>query len=132
MSDDWSSLTEDFMKEVDEGVKETTDRYAEIALRGVNKHSPSPATGKFSTGRFVANNIVSLNLPTFEFNAFDFDVAKTESLRQGLGVIKDSKPYDKIIIQNNAPYAEDVEYSGWARTPAYKPYGLGFNIAEES
>jgi hypothetical protein len=51
------------------------------------------------------------------------DLYKKKKLR-----ISAAKFEDTIVIYNNIPYADQVEFIGWELTPAYHPFGHTINL----
>jgi phage gpG-like protein len=88
--------------------RQVINSFAFKVLKGVYDKTP------VDTGACRQNWLVTLNAGT---SAFDPSKTSGQALLDGGEVIKAAVGDDKIIIQNNAPYAAKLEYGGYPDPP---------------
>jgi len=97
-------------EEVPETVLEITQKLALQGLRGVVLKSPVD-TGRFMGNWTVAAERVSLSTTT------KVDKTGGSTINKGSALIFQLKPYQRVFISNNLPYALVLEFGGLNRRP---------------
>jgi hypothetical protein len=102
----------------EEGCKEISGRIFRAAV------SFSPVF----TGAFRASWRIAFNEPRYDVTAgrTPFDSIRGAAFRWPSGF----KLGDDIIISNNQPYADRVEYFGWPGVPPYAPLRLALTVVK--
>ena len=77
------------------------------------------------SGRFRNNNMVSLVTPDYS-STTEVDPSGAKALQRGIAVISKASNYGAIYIQNNLPYAEELE-RGHSKQAPTGVYANAFN-----
>jgi hypothetical protein len=96
-----------------EKIQKARRMFASELLRRVVRRTP------VDTGAARQNWLVTLNDESHEFK----ENSAENAINAGQKIIKQAKGDDTIIIQNNAPYINMLEYGGYPKNPKHN----GFN-----
>lgn len=109
----WSKSLSGFAREVEAEQNKRLRATALQALSGVIERSP------VDTGAFRGNNSVSVGQPDRGYDLDSQDRSGSEALGNGMRIIgRVTKAFDVIYIQNNLPYAEQLENGSSTQAPA--------------
>lgn len=125
--DDWSDLRSVFSDMAQEETKRVKQAVVNTFSEQITTPVDDGGLAPVDTGNWLANNIATESRPTRATND-DLDPDGFDTLSGISYVAYNSKPYNQVIIQNNSDYNDEVEYSGWQKTPAYRPYRTAFEI----
>lgn len=123
--DDWSDLKECFMDMAEEENKRIKLEAVKIFSEGITTPVEDGGLAPVDTGNWLANNMLVTGRPNKETNN---DTDKNGMFTRSELIIRAEhvKPFNMITIQNNSDYNNEVEYSGWSKTPAYRPYRTAY------
>lgn len=122
----WSKPLSGFAREVEQQQNKRLRAAAMQALSGVIERSP------VDTGAFRGNNRVSVGSPDNAYDESLTDRAGDKALSEGFQIIGQiSKPFDVIYVQNNAPYAQEIENGSSTQAPQ-GVYAITFNDLKEA
>lgn len=117
----WSKPPTGFGKVVEREQNKRLRAAAMQALSGVIERSP------VDTGHFRGNNSVSVGSPDYSVDEMAEDPSGNEALVQGMQIIgRVRDAFGVIYVQNNLPYAEELENGSSAQAPQ-GVYAVTFN-----
>lgn len=124
----------DLKKEVEQELLNAKQIWINIFTRKYIASAPLPGRSDFSTGYYVNQTQIKLGnrLYTFGLNkknktkrSSKFKQKRSGSDSTPISIRVDfpvNRPYDKISITNYVHYNEPIEYWGWKKTVAYRPF----------
>lgn len=122
----WSKPPTGFADEVEKTQNKRLRAAALQALTGVIERSP------VDTGHFRGNNSVSVGSPDDSVDEMAEDPSGRETLAQGMSIIKRVRgAFEVIYVQNNLPYAEELE-NGSSKQAPQGVYAVTFNNLREA
>lgn len=124
MAKGWDIDPAQFAGLVEKQVGERLQIISMALLEEIVKSSPvgNPSIWKgkappgYTGGGFRANNQVSIGTPEYS-DLPDIDKSGTPTIQKGNAVIAQAKPFSVIYIQNNRPYAEELERGHSTQAP---------------
>lgn len=133
--DDWSDLADTWDDIAEKETKRVKQRVSQVFAEAITKPLPtgrvnSDGIAPVNTGNWLANTIASVGTPDKSVNSNE-DEDGFPTLSKILFKINESPTYSKVFIQNNSSYNNEVEYTGWRLTPAYRPWRRSLSILEE-
>lgn len=121
----WSVKPSRFIKAIEADLSKKRDKVAVDMLQGVITSAP------VQDGAFKANNRVSIDGEDFTYDINEQDKNGSKTLRKGVAIIKaNDEPYSEVFIQNNIPYAEELE-KGHSDQAPHGVYGVTFDAVVE-
>ncbi|HEY2455221.1 MAG TPA: HK97 gp10 family phage protein [Scandinavium sp.] len=124
MANSWSFDPSLFANQVEEDVGKKLRIISMALLSEIVQRSPvgNPALWKgdaptgYTGGSFRANNQVSIGSPDYS-DLPDVDKSGGPTMQKGAAVIAQTQPFSVIYIQNNKPYAEELERGHSTQAP---------------
>lgn len=124
MTKAWSIDPGMFAKQVEDDVGKRLRIISMALLSEIVQRSPvgnpdlwkGKAPPGYTGGGFRANNQVSIGSPDYS-DLPDVDKSGGPTLQKGSAVIAQAKPFAVIYIQNNRPYAEELENGHSTQAP---------------
>lgn len=121
----WGNKPSRFIKTVESDLTKKRNQIAGDMLQGVITSAP------VKDGAFKANNRVSIDGEDLTQDVNEQDENGSETLRKGLAIIKaNDEPFTEVFIQNNLPYAEELEKGHSQQAPS-GVYGTTFDAVVE-
>lgn len=119
--DDWSDLRETFRDMAEEETQRVKLAVVKTFANSVATPVEDGGLAPVDTGNWLANNMLVYGRVNKQSN-YDEDPEGISTKMKIYALAEQSKPFNIVAIQNNSEYNDEVEYSGWAKTPAYRPY----------
>lgn len=134
----------DLKKEIEAELLSAKQVWIDSFTRKYITSSPLPGRSDFSTGFFVNQTQIRVGSRLYSFglnkksrqqrsDTFKFKRVSSERAPITIRVeFKINRPYDKISITNHVHYNKFIEYIGWKKTEAYRPFTKATKTAGNS
>jgi hypothetical protein len=135
----WDDLGEWGASKAKKMVKEAKTKAALAFLESVTlPTNQNPASDNYNngvtpvdTGNLIANTEVGIGSPQDGLNG-STDPSGKSTYFDGMFKINSADSWDKVFITNSTQYNKQAEYTGWARTGAYRYWSISYNNMLES